>query len=185
MIYANKEWQHVERVNRDTDAPNTAPTVILVSPIATAEHHLTWAYMIVQRHVSGWNVVAQSVDYGTDHSHTAASVGEMLRTEFGTGFDYLPASRTWVNGRSKIGCIRREGSGRIAYCGKPVSQRAEFHNRATRIEQHCVGCDTAWRSEHYGRCPITCGDDDTIPCGHVPDDECACAMTAAEVSSAS
>jgi hypothetical protein len=114
-----------------------------------------WAHLLHM--VSGWTVVAAGMLDGTlcrDHAAAAEYIAEQARGADGDGFDRLTHDAYMQISREAH--IRRERDRTEAYCGVRGRTPAVFSTREKgHVEQHCIGCDRAYRAEHYGRVAVT------------------------------
>lgn len=129
---------------------NTATTYALLTE--SAPHR--WA--IIQRHVSGWTCIATGEFKPPIAPKTWGSVFAPLIDGYGDGFDRIPREHYAVS-HPESGMIHHRRSmvpGEIAaYCGVLTTAPYVHIRKPGRYEQHCTGCTTTYRAEHFGRCP--------------------------------
>lgn len=114
-----------------------------------------WEYAILQRHVSGWDVIASGSDITTGTPKAHADVAQMIIEEYGSGFAEIPREGNCVARYRDAACIYGE-DGVTSYCGVLVKGPAEFDTSKPRhVTQHCPECNTAYRAANWGRCPVT------------------------------
>lgn len=147
-----------------------------------------WSYAVLLYAVGGWTVVSERTDFYVHTPMTHDQVARIIADYYNDGggsIDRIPRSfYYYAHGSGTATAHLRRDHARTAYCGKSITFRVDFSARTTSgslvTDQHCINCDAAYRQEHYGRCAVTYGDDDTMPCGHVPDDGCDCDTIDAE-----
>lgn len=114
-----------------------------------------WEWAVLTRMVIGWEVVAAGVLPLADHdSHESAGawLAEQVRGPEGDGFDRIPHDAYSQTGRDAH--VRTGADTFMGYCGKTGTPAVWDRQDPRHVEQHCMGCDRAYRAAHYGRVAV-------------------------------
>jgi hypothetical protein len=116
--------------------------------VTEAEPH-RWA--LVQNQVGGWHCIAVGEAMP---GWSVETLTEDITNRYGDGFARLPRDQHALTKPTSddIHILRDPDTGRTTYCGGNAPSPYVYVRG--RYMQHCLKCNTVYRAEHTGRCPV-------------------------------